>query len=325
MVPPKVARSRTDAFDSQLFFKSDSSSPLDLDIVGVRMPVSDRIKAVLDQDRIRPAWSPIASWLARSQNKGVKRIFHDGDVWVHETSMGYFAYHQPFLRLDLKQLHESAQANFFWIYRPRPGDTVIDIGAGVGEETLSFSRAVGPRGRVICVEAHPRTFRCLEKLVRYNQLVNVTCVHRAVADVNGGTAMIADSETYVGSRLSSSQGVSVKTTTIDSLCEELHLGRIHFLKMNIEGAERLAIHGISEALKRTELLCISCHDFLADRTGDQNLKTKDEVRDFLQNHGISVLERTEEKSYLRDQVWGVNEQLFTTQASLEAVGLHRGP
>ncbi len=275
------------------------------------MPVSDRVKAVLDHDRFRLAWGPIASWLARSRNKGVKRIFHDGEVWVHETISGYFAYHQPFLRLDLKQLHESAQTNFFWGYQPRLGDTVIDIGAGVGEETLSFSRAVGPRGRVVCVEAHPRTFRCLEKLVRYNQLVNVICVHRAIADVSGDAVMIADSKTYVANRLSTSQGTPVQTITIDTLCDQLHLERIHFLKMNIEGAERLAIYGMRETLKRTELLCISCHDFLADRTGDHSLRTKNEVKRFLQANGIRILERVDEKSYIRDQVWGLNQQLLT--------------
>jgi hypothetical protein len=137
------------------------------------MTVSDRVKSALDREPIRVALAPIASWLARSHHTGVKRIFHDGEVWMHETDTGYFAYHHPFVRLDLRRLRESAEKNFFWRYQPRPGDVVIDIGAGVGEETLSFSRAVGPKGKVVCVEAHPRTFRCLQKLVRYNQLVNV--------------------------------------------------------------------------------------------------------------------------------------------------------
>lgn len=276
------------------------------------MSVSDRVKSVLDQEPMRLVLAPIASLLARTRNKGVKRIFHDGEVWMHETSKGYFAYHHPFVRLDMGELHDSAERNFLWRYQPRPGDVIIDIGAGVGEETLSFSRAVGSRGKVVCIEAHPRTFRCLEKLVRYNQLDNVTCVHRAVADVCGDSAMIADSDTYVGNRLSSTQGASVQTITMDALLETLPLLRIHFLKMNIEGAERLAIHGMRETLKRTEMLCISCHDFLAERTGDSSLRTKKEVQAFLQENGITVLERMDGKSYLRDQVWGVNQRLLTS-------------
>jgi len=270
----------------------------------------DRIKSLVDQRGIRSVLGPVSSLLARHQNNGVKRIFYDDGVWMHETETGYFAYPQPFLRLDLKYLDESARENFFWKYRPRPGDVIMDIGAGVGEETLSFSRAVGQLGKVICVEAHPRTYHCLEKLAQYNALTNVICVHRAIADITDVTAMIRDSRTYVGNRLSSVKGNPVQATTVDALHRELRLGRVHFLKMNIEGAERLAIRGMSEILKQTEVVCISCHDFLAERSGDDSLRTKEEIRRFLEKGGIEIFERDVGTPCLRDQVWGVNPQLL---------------
>jgi FkbM family methyltransferase len=275
----------------------------------------DRVKMLLDQRGVRSVLGPVSSSLARHHKKGVKRIFHDDGVWIHETETGYFAYHQPFLRLDPRGLDESARENFFWKYWPQAGDVVMDIGAGVGEETLSFSRAVGPLGKVICVEAHPRTYRCLEKLVQYNALTNVICVHRAVADTPGATAMIADSVTYVGNRLSSVKGNLVQATTLDALHRELSLGRIHFLKMNIEGSERLAIRGMSEFLKQTEVLCVSCHDFLAERNGDNSLRTKNEVRRFLEENGIKIFERADGTPCVRDQVWGINERLLRQSAS----------
>jgi len=271
----------------------------------------DRIKSLVDHGGIRLALGPISSSLARYQKKGVRRIFYDDGVWMHETETGYFAYHQPFVRLDLKSIEESAHENFFWKCRPRLGDVIMDIGAGVGEETLTFSRAVGPLGKVICVEAHPRTYRCLEKLVQYNALTNVICVHRAIADVPDATARIADSATYVGNRLSSEKGNPVRTSTVDALHRQLAVGRIHFLKMNIEGAERLAIRGMSEVLKQTEVVCISCHDFLAKRNGDDSLRTKNEVRHFLQKNGVTIVERAAGTPCVRDQVWGLNEQLLT--------------
>ena len=275
----------------------------------------DRVKALLDQRGIRSVLGPVSSSLARHHKKGVKRIFYDDGVWMHETETGYFAYHQPFLRLDLRSMDESAHENFFWKYRPQLGDVVMDIGAGVGEETLTFSRAVGPLGKVICIEAHPRTYRCLEKLVQYNALTNVICVHRAIADIPDATVMIADSATYVGNRLSSVKGNPVRTTTVDALHRQLALARIHFVKMNIEGAERLAIRGMSDTLKQTEVLCISCHDFLAERDGDGTLRTKNEVRRFLQESGIKIFERAVGAPCVRDQVWGVNEQLLRPSGS----------
>ena len=99
-------------------------------------------------------------------NKDIKKIFYDHGDWIHETSHGYFAYHTPYIRLNMLQLDELARLHFLWGYQPRKGDVIMDVGAGVGEEALMFSREVGEHGRVICVEAHPRTYRCLEKLVR---------------------------------------------------------------------------------------------------------------------------------------------------------------
>jgi len=138
----------------------------------------------------------------------------------------------------------------------------------------------------------------------------VICVHRAIADITDVTAMIVDSRTYVGNRLSTVKGKPVQATTVDALHRELRLGRVHFLKMNIEGAERLAIRGMSEILKQTEVVCISCHDFLAERSGDDSLRTKEEIRRFLEKGGIEIFERDVGTPCLRDQVWGVNPQLL---------------
>jgi len=278
---------------------------------------SDRVKVLLDQKGLRFMLGAVASCLARRQKSGVRRIFFEDGTWIHETTTGYFAYRHPFVRLNLKYMDESARANFFWRYSPRPGHVVVDVGAGVGEETLSFSRAVGPLGKVVCVEAHPRTYRCLAKLAKYNDLRNVVCIHRAVAEVSNSIATIADFDTYLASRVDSSQGIPVRTITLDGLCRRLGLSRIHFLKMNIEGAERLAIRGMRETLKRTEILCISCHDFLAARTGDKTLNTKNDVKFFLEQNGIRILERDSTAPHLRDQVWGINEQLLRESGHCE--------
>lgn len=274
------------------------------------MLTSDRVKALLDRKGLRLILGPAASLLARRQKNGVQHIFFEDGVWIHEATTGYFAYRHPFVHLDLNRMDEAARANFFWKYQPRPGDVVVDAGAGVGEETLSFSRAVGPTGKVVCVEAHPRTYRCLEKLKQYNNLTNVICIHRAVADVSNSIMRIADSDTYLANHVDSSQGTPVRTITVDGLCHRLDLSRIHFLKMNIEGAERLAIRGMRETLKQTEVVCISCHDFLAARSRDQNLNTKNDVRCFLEENGIKTLARNSTTPHLRDQVWGINEQLL---------------
>ena len=281
------------------------------------MPAIDQIKMLLARSGLQICLLPLMNGLARLQGRGLQRIFPDDGIWMHQTSRGYFAYHQPWVRLDLSRLDEVARENFFWGYHPKADDVVMDVGAGVGEETLTFSRAVGRHGRVICIEAHPRTFRCLEKMVQYNRLQNVISFHVAATEPGCSTVSIEDSEEYLANRSDAAEGISVPATTIDRIHRQLNLGRVHFLKMNIEGGERLAIRGMTETLKETEILCVSCHDFLARTGEDEGLRTRSTVREFLQQSGLDVVERSEPglPPYVRDQVWAYNEELMQKAAS----------
>ncbi len=283
------------------------------------MAFADAVKTVINRKSLQPLALPLVNGLLRAQRRSVERIFLDDGLWIHQTSRGYFAYHQPYLRLDLRRFDESARRNFLWGYEPGPGDIIMDIGAGVGEETLTFSRAVGDRGQVICIEAHPRTFRCLQAMVRYNGLKNVIPIHAAIAEPGRATVSIENGNEYLANRIGRA-GVRVPAMTIDEICSRLNLDRIHFLKMNIEGAERLAIQGMSGALGRINVLCISCHDFLAKSNSDSiksrtentesAYRTKDLVREFLQRSGLEIVERPDPAlpPYIRDQLWGYNRR-----------------
>lgn len=275
------------------------------------MPITDTLKSLINHRGIQSAALPLINGLARLQGNGVRRIFVEEGIWMHETSRGYFAYHQPYMRLDLARLDAIARQNFLWGYTPKPGDTIVDIGAGVGEETLTFSRAVGETGRLICVEAHPRTFRCLEKLVQHNRLKNVIPIFAAVTEPGRSAVTIENEAEYLANRVGAPAGLSVPATTVDAVRGRLNLKRVRLLKMNIEGSEREAIRGMAETLKRTEVVCVSCHDFLAQSAGDDRMRTKALVRDFLQRNGFNVVERFElaVPPYLRDQLWAYNREL----------------
>src|ERR1051326_2518131 len=238
------------------------------------MRLATAIKKSLEHAGLAPALVPFLSRMARHHGAGLQRIFRDDDVWIHQTAFGYFAYHQPYVRLDLRRLAELTRTNFFWAYQPREGDIIIDVGAGAGEDTLTFAKAVGQSGTVTCVEAHPKTFRCLRALVDYNDLQNVVPIHCAIAEPGSTTATIGDSSDYLQNRLGESTGTAVPATTLDQLHSHLDLGRIAFLKINIEGAERLPIRGMTETLRQTSVVCVCCHDFLADRSGDETYRTK---------------------------------------------------
>jgi FkbM family methyltransferase len=199
-------------------------------------------------------------------------------------------------------------------YLPSEGDTIVDVGANSGWETLFFSRSVGMSGRVISIEAHPRSFRCLSKMCEKNRLENVTLIQAAVADqereVQLSDSYYHEANSIIGVRGGS--GIRVAGTTLDYIFRSLRLSRVDFLKMNIEGAERLALSGMGEMLQITKNVCISCHDFLADEGGPNELRTKADVITFLKQNGFAVLPpKSDGGCTIRDTVYGLNERLLT--------------
>ena len=215
-----------------------------------------------------------------------------------------------------KQIENLVSDLFMYQYLPREGDTIMDVGAGTGWETFFFSRGVGVAGRVISIEAHPKVFRCLSKMRAENRLENVTLVQAAVADQQG-EVQLSDSNQHEGnSIIGTVSGVRVACTTLDRIFESLELSRVDFLKMNIEGAEKLALSGMREMVRKTKSICVSCHDFLADEGGPNELRTKSHVVAFLKENGFAVsLRESDGRCNVRDYVYGLNEKLPHTSTS----------
>jgi FkbM family methyltransferase len=209
-------------------------------------------------------------------------------------------------------------------YTPRPGDAVVAVGAGIGRETLLFSQLVGSRGRVVALEAHPRTYLRLASLCRANRLENVTPLQLAASD-RDGMATISDDEHYLQNTMLTGDGISVPTRRLDSLVTELGITQIDLLTMNIEGAERLAIRGLERIIDSIRNVCISCHDFLADQDGPDQLRTKALVRDFLFERGFAVQSRDDAaEPWTRDYLYGTNTRWGTaTGAPVKLRGLGR--
>ena len=192
----------------------------------------------------------------------------------------------------------------------------MDVGAGTGWETLLFSKSVGMSGRVISIEAHPLVFRCLAKMRAENRLENVTLFQVAVADRERETQLSDSAEHEANSIIGVASGIRVACTTLDHIFRSLQLSRVDLLKMNIEGAERLALSGMGEMVQKTRNVCISCHDFLANGGGPNEMRTKADVIDFLKQNGFLVsLRESDGRCNVRDYVYGQNEKLATSARS----------
>lgn len=188
---------------------------------------------------------------------------------------------------------------FLWDYEPSPGDVIVDVGAGTGTESVVIADAVGPTGRVIAIEAHPGTAAVLSRAGAANGLTNITVVVAAVAD-QPGTLRISNSDEFGVNSVFDSGVIEVQATTIDELLRSEGLDHIDFLKMNIEGAERLAIDGMSETVDRIDRMAISCHDFLGTDWG----ATRERVRAWLHENGFTVTSRPDDpRPWARDYLY----------------------
>ena len=196
----------------------------------------------------------------------------------------------------------------FFRYRPRAGDVVVDVGAGMGEELPALCRSVAPGGRVIAVEAHPFTYEGLVRAISLNRLANCVPVAAAVSDQTG-TATISDLDdpdlnSTLPRALLTRAPVHVPAVTLDDLARRMSIERVDLLTMNIEGAERLAIRGMNRVLHQTRNVVIACHDFLAAETGDGSFATRDLIVDALRSAGFDVVTRDDERGFVGDYVYG---------------------
>jgi FkbM family methyltransferase len=271
--------------------------------------------ASIDRMGLRRVSASVASLVYGVATVGRQSFSIDAD--------GRWRNHEPEATIASPTVHTTSYAafrdwvidNWCWAYRPLPGDTVVDVGAGIGEEAVVFSHLVGPTGHVISIEAHPETFACLKETVRLSKLTNVTPLQIALGERDGVTMIASGKSHLTSSVVRGGAGVQVPLRSLDSLAGELGLRDIALLKMNIEGAERLAVKGMRSTSSIIRNLCISCHDFLSERGEGEELRTKADVRPELERYGFALTDRPNHPSpWVRDYLYGTKAEQAGSKA-----------
>ena len=143
----------------------------------------------------------------------------------------------------------------------RPGMTVFDVGAHVGYYTLMAARLVGPSGRVYAFEAEPENYAILKKNVELNGYKNVTCIPKAVSNQSGLLTLYVSSQgndrnTIINDPRAISLGTKreVPAITLDEFAASIGWSQVDVIKMDVEGAEPMALAGMSRLLDRSQNL-----------------------------------------------------------------------
>lgn len=151
----------------------------------------------------------------------------------------------------------------------RPRDIVFDIGSSVG---LYAIHAALYGAQVVAFEPDPSYRRRLRRNISLNRLnKRIKVVDWAVSDAKGTTILYTDgiqgnspSLKQVGDRGS----VNVHTNSIDNAISQQLIPRPNIIKIDIEGAEILALRGMKDLLKDKDaprILIIEMHpDFLEE-------------------------------------------------------------
>jgi len=130
---------------------------------------------------------------------------------------------------------------------------VLDIGAHIGVYTLLAAWQLGSKGKVYAFEPDPRNLPFLQANIKRNGFADrVTVVPRVVSAQAGKTSFYLAESTGVSSIFEKNQEPNAETyvemIALDDFLEESLV--VDVIKMDIEGAELLALEGMQRVINR---------------------------------------------------------------------------
>lgn len=140
------------------------------------------------------------------------------------------------------------------IVQAEVGDAVLDIGGCWGDTALYFAHKVGINGKVYSFEFIPDNIKLFRLNTSFNpELVSqIELIPHPVSNSSGQTIYFKDkgpSSTVTFESFEEQTGTTT-TISIDDFVKSNNINTIDFIKMDIEGAECLALEGAIETIKR---------------------------------------------------------------------------
>lgn len=170
------------------------------------------------------------------------------------------------------------------------GDVFVDIGANIGYDTLLASSRVGATGKVVSIEASPRTFALLQRNLAANpSSSNVRAVNAAVSDRPGTLDLYEINEGNIGAAttLASRGGTlmaSVEALPLAEILKPDELARLRLIKMDVEGAEPPILRHLLEQLSRYP----ATMDIVVEASPDDDFEAWRDVFDRMRAAGFTA-------------------------------------
>jgi FkbM family methyltransferase len=156
----------------------------------------------------------------------------------------YEAPHKSPLKRD--KIYEQ-ETTIFLRKHLQKGQTVWDVGANIGYFSLEFARSVGPKGKVLSFEPHPEIFQVLQRNIRRNNYLNIITHNQACGSSLGETKLYFSTENEGNHKIiENSNSNNFAITPVVTLSTFLKEYSPSLIKMDIEGAELLALQGLGQ-------------------------------------------------------------------------------
>jgi FkbM family methyltransferase len=218
-------------------------------------------------------------------------------VNIHEKS---HSMRSTFRAYALNRVHEEVTTVLFK-KNVKEGDTVVDLGANIGYFTLLSAKLVGKTGRVYSFEPETVNYNYLKKNIELNGYDHVSVFQKAVGEEPGTVKLyICSYDTghhtinqYDGIEdykpdLSdgSKEYIEVEKVTLDGFFKDKDRP-VNVIKMDIEGAELLALSGMDHTIRKNDdiKMFIEFFPFLIRKMGSS---PEEFIRRLLEDYRFSM-------------------------------------
>jgi len=176
------------------------------------------------------------------------------------------------------------------------GSACIDIGANIGAHALLAATVVGEEGLVVAFEPNPASFDTLVANSRANNLSNIRYVRRAISDVESVERLVeidaqggGDAYAHLepidldhDASQAHGAGLEVEVSRLDDYLDKHPFAQpLDLIKIDIEGAELLALRGASRTLQTLRpLIIFEAYEEYCHRYGYSVIELLEYVRSF---------------------------------------------
>lgn len=185
----------------------------------------------------------------------------------------------------------------------RPGDIVIDGGSNVGFFSLLAALLLNGRGQVVSFEPDPSTFGLLRQNVKSNGLQSIVRLEeKALTNSNGTFEFAVLPHEPMRSSLFANPGPTGKTIRVsgvrlDDYVEAQGLQSVDIIKLDLEGAEPLALAGMEKSLLTARLLVFEVNGPHLNQLGVEPLDLVRRITEQGSFKQISFVDEQENRTY----------------------------